>query len=103
MILVLHDQDGDVMAIESTSIMALSIGTLNKPRAAEDDGTVTLIWTVGGPVNRPFMTRRSFTEVLDLWTQAREAAMPNGTPGQQVLAHKGVFPLVAHQYPGGAP
>ena len=81
MILAFLDQEGDPIAIESANIMAVSIGKLNGPRTADDNGIVTLIWTVGGPVNRPFMTRQPFAEVLEAWTAARESGGTPGRPG----------------------
>jgi hypothetical protein len=99
-ILAFRDHEGDPVAVDSAAIVGLSVGTINGPRKPDADVTVTLVWARG--VAQPFMVAAPFAEVLDLWTRAREARMAHGAP-TDVLAHPGVFPLVAHQYPGGAP
>lgn len=101
MILCFQDHEGDSIAVDATAIVGLSVGTINGPHKPGAAVTVTLVWAAG--VSQPFMVAAPFAEVLDLWTRARQATLPTGAPSD-VLAHKGVFPLVAHQYqPGGVP
>lgn len=96
MILSFDDSDGDPIAVESTSIVGLSVGSVTGPR--ETELRVTLIWTAGTG-EKPFMARQSFDQVLTTWQAAREIdrQAPAARP------YPGVFPLVQHQYqPGGA-
>jgi hypothetical protein len=81
------DPDGDPIAVESESIVGLSI-------LAGSGGAVTLVHTTA-TADRPFQVAAPFAAVLDTWTAAREVR-----PGQgiEVLAHEGVYPLVQHQY-----
>jgi hypothetical protein len=96
-ILAFTDHDGDPIAVDSERIRGLSVGAIARPHPADQSFTVTLVWVADVP--QPFMVAASFAEVLDLWTQAREATAPSSVPGSQVIAYPGVFPLVAHQYP----
>jgi hypothetical protein len=73
LILTWLDHDGDPVAVESASIVGLSVGSLNGPRAAEV--RVTLIWAAG--VGQPFMVPAPFADVLQAWTDARTSG---GTP-----------------------
>lgn len=98
MILTFADHDGDPVAVESAQIVGLSVGSLNGPRKPDATITVTLIWAAGAP--QPFMVAASFADVLHRWTEARGESLAMRTA--HPTAHPGVYPLVAHQYPGGA-
>lgn len=91
-VLVFQDHEGDPVAVESTTIVGISVGSLNGPREAGANLRVTLIWAAG--VMQPFMVAAPFADVLHRWTESRgeslamRRAHPN-TIGWQV------------QYPGG--
>jgi hypothetical protein len=73
------DQDGDPVAIESASIIGISVGTVTGPHRAIPPRSVTLIWADGVP--QPFMVAAPFAGVLELWTAARESGGTPGRPG----------------------
>lgn len=79
MILHFEDQDGDPVAIESASIIGISVGTVTGPHRNLLASRVTLIWADGVP--QPFMVASAFADVLELWTAARESGGTPGRPG----------------------
>jgi len=97
MLITFDDQDGDPVAVDAAAIIGLSIGTVNGPHKPGAEITVTLIWTMAA---QPFMVRQPFSEVLEAWETARRVKLPPDAP--QVLAYRGVYPLVTMQYPDGA-
>lgn len=90
MIVVWSDHDGDPVAVDTATIVGLSVGDVTRPRATPV--RVTLIWAQG--VAEPFKVAAPFADVLRRWTESRGQSLA-------VKAHPGVFPLVAHQYPEG--
>jgi hypothetical protein len=75
-ILTWADHEGDPVSVESSSIVGISVGSLNGPRAATDtpDLRVTLIWCAGAA--QPFMVAAPFAEVMEAWSAARTAGPP---------------------------
>lgn len=79
MILTFADHDGDPVAVESSSIVGLSVGTVNGPHPAPDPIRVTLIWAAGAA--QPFMVAEPFADVAKAWELARQAGGTGGMPG----------------------
>lgn len=76
MILCFTDHDGDEVAVESASIIGLSVGSIaSRPEVAR----VTLIWAAGA--SQPFMVRDSFADVLKAWDAVRQTGGVGGMPG----------------------
>lgn len=78
-VLVWADHEGDEVAVESASIIGLSVGTVNGPHKPDATVRVTLIWAAGAA--QPFMVAADFSEVLEAWTAARQAGGTGGMPG----------------------
>lgn len=79
MILTFADHEGDPVAVESSSIIGLSVGSVNGPRRPGDTVTVTLIWAAG--IAQPFMVNQPFAEVAAAWEAARQDGGTGGMPG----------------------
>lgn len=79
MILTFADHEGDPVAVESSSIIGLSVGTVNGPHQAGAQIRVTLIWAAGAA--QPFMAAEPFADVAKAWEVARQAGGTGGMPG----------------------
>lgn len=100
MILIFSDNDGDEVAVESATIVGLSIGALNGPKPAEAaDVRVTLVWCAGVPA--PFMVGAPFAEVLEAWQAARVAGPPPDLKGSHGWPVNWLDPAL--KLPGSAP
>ena len=88
-IVIWTDHEGDSVAIDSATIVGLSVGTINGPHKVGAEILVTLVWVDG--VGQPFMVASTFADVLHRWTESRGESLA-------MKAHPGAYPLVQHQY-----
>lgn len=79
MILAWTDQDGDQVAVESASIVGVSVGRVTGPHDPKVDVTVTLVWCAG--IAQPFMVAEPFEDVFAAWQKARYAGPPPEAQG----------------------
>lgn len=86
-ILAFTDQDDDGVAIESSAIVAVSVGRLSTPRALSpgdhrDPLAVTIVHTLAGPL----LVSQDPTVVVRMWREANAAphAVP-AAPGDPAL------------------
>lgn len=106
MILRLSDAEDDLVAIESSAIMAVSVGRLAKPMSidqSEDFNSfvVTIVHTLAGPL----IVRQTADVVVAAWEASRLGQPSQSMPVAALIGWQAQYPQIhpSSLLPGAAP